>query len=100
MDYSDFDRLPRRTPMLTILDQPSFEGIRDMPTLDRVEHVTRGRLEELRQDEAAVARRSGVDPRIIHSMTHGTPVPIADALRVFETIGIKPERVPAEYLEA
>lgn len=100
MDYSDFDRLPRRTPELVILDEPSCGGIRAMPTLAKVERIMTGRLAELHLEEWMAARRAGVDESIVHGMTHGTPVPIAPALRVFDAVSIKAEQVPAEYLEA
>ena len=100
MDYSDFDRLPRTMPGVSILDRPSCGGIRAMPTLDRVAYITSGQLAELHLEEWMAARRAGVDERIVHGMTHGTPVPIAPALRVFDAIGVKAEQVPPEYLEA
>ena len=100
MDFSDFDRLPKRTPTLIILDQPTWAGIHDMPTLEQVRRTVSGRLEEIGRSMDDIAMLAGVGRTTIPHMLAGIPVPIADAMRVLDVLGIKPERLPAEYLEA
>ena len=69
-----------------------------MPTLADTAAIVSGRLREDSLDPARIARYAGVGENVILLMGEGRPVPIAQAMRVFETLGVKPVRVPPEYM--
>ena len=91
MDYSEFDALPSKTDEISISEEPSHDGIRDMPSLEKAGEIISARI---------IADRSGVSESIVTDMAECGIVPLEAALRVFATLGVKPDRVPPEYLEA
>lgn len=99
MDYSEFDSLPLNAGRVTIVDSPLHDGIRDLPTLGKVAEIVSARMGEIGRDADEVAGRSGVNGMTVRNMLGGTPVPLEDAMHVFDTLGVKPLRVPCEYLE-
>ena len=99
MDFTKFDALPAEGVGYRIrLGEYSHAGIKDMPTLADTAAIVSGRLREDSLDPARIARYAGVGENVILLMGEGRPVPIAQAMRVFETLGVKPVRVPPEYM--
>ena len=39
MDYSEFDALPSKTDEISISEEPSHDGIRDMPSLEKAGEI-------------------------------------------------------------
>ncbi|TPF85857.1 hypothetical protein BW13_08520 [Bifidobacterium sp. UTCIF-37] len=100
MDFSEFDALPLRDEHVIVLDEPYHGGIRDMPRLEDVSRIVGGCLNETGWSAMKVADRACVPDTVVKNMAGGHPVPLAEAMRVFDVVGVKPVRVPAEYLEA
>lgn len=100
MNYSEFDALPSKTDEISISEEPSHGGIRDMPSLERAGEIISARIGEIGRTPSEIADRSGVSESIVTDMAECGIVPLEAALRVFATLGVKPDRVPPEYLEA
>ncbi|MEO2292370.1 hypothetical protein ABG885_03730 [Bifidobacterium longum] len=100
MDYSEFDALPSKTDEISISEKPSHDGIRDMPSLEKAGEIISARITEIGRTPSEIADRSGVSESIVTDMAERGIVPLEAALRVFATLGVKPYRVPPEYLEA
>lgn len=99
MDYREFDALPLKGDDINVINKPLHDGIRDMPSLSDVGVIVSSRLEETGRTIREIADCSGTTETIVNNMTGGKPVPLEPAMRVFDAIGVKPERVPVEYLE-
>lgn len=99
LDYSEFDRLSKDSQLVHVTAEPTYGGIRSLPTLDVVARTVEGRLREIHRNADWLAARAGVSRQLVDDMTAGQPVPMGDALRVFDELGIKAVRVPPEYLD-
>jgi len=60
MDYSEFDALPLETDMVSISQDPSHDGIRDMPSLEKAGEIVSARIGEIGRTPLEIADRSGV----------------------------------------
>lgn len=56
MDYSEFDALPSKTDEISISEEPSHAGIRDMPSLEKAGEIISARITEIGRTPAVHAR--------------------------------------------
>ena len=65
MDYSEFDALPSKTDEISISEEPSHAGIRDMPSLEKAGEIISARITEIGRTPSEIADRSGVSESIV-----------------------------------
>ena len=71
MDYSEFDALPSKTDEISISEEPSHDGIRDMPSLEKAGEIISARITEIGRTPSEIADRSGVSESIVTDMEIG-----------------------------
>lgn len=124
MDFSDFDRLPKRTPTLIILDQSDHEPgkfdaaaassenparqnpISSDPTdthgvvfhdLDQIAHTIRADRTDRGWSVRDLAEKAGVTQKSIRECEKGTVIPINSLQNLFDALGIYDLALPKEY---